>query len=323
MPFGLKNAPATFQRLMENILHDTTEFAVWYIDDISVFSRTWDNHLRHLEVVLIKLTEAGLTLQLQKCTFATTHCEFLWHHVGGGKLSPQTAKINAVSKFCRPKTKADVRAFLGLAGYYRRYIPHFSGITASLSDLTRGSLPDKIQWSNECQDSFDTIKKILTSHPTLSPPDYSKPFVLQTDASDRGIGAVLSQGQKADEHPIAFYSRKLLLREQKYGSTEKEGLAVVDACRHFIPYLMGRKFTIVTDNRALKFLANKDPTSGRLARWLDTLRDLEFDIQYRPRLENRNADGLSRQAWMNYDTLQKEGEVSGSSTDPTEHHPSA
>ena len=134
---------------------------------------------------------------------------------------------------------------------------------------------------------------------------------------------MLSQGQKADEHPIAFYSWKLLLREQKYGSTEKEGLTVVDACCHFIPYLMGRKFTIVTDNRALKFLANKDPISGRLARWLDILRDLEFDIQYRPGLENRNADGLSRQAWMNYDTLQKEREVSGSLTDPAEHHPSA
>ena len=129
-----------------------------YRDDISI---TWDNHLRHLEVVLTKLTEAGLTLQLQKCTFATTHCEFLRHHVGGGKLSPQTAKINAVSKFCRPKTRADIRGFLGLAGYYRHYIPHFSGITASLSYLTQGSLPDKIQWSNECQDSFDTIKKIL------------------------------------------------------------------------------------------------------------------------------------------------------------------
>ena len=105
------------------------------------------------------------------------------------------------------------------------------------------------------------------------------------------------------------------------GQPKKKGLAVVDACRHFIPYLMGRKFTIVTDNRALKFLVNKDPTSGQLPRWLDTLRDLEFDIQYRPGLENRNADGLSRQAWMNYDTLQKEREVSGSSTNPTEHHP--
>ena len=258
------------------------------------------------------LREANLTLQLVKCVFAAPSCDFLGHHVAEGIISPQKAKTEAVDNFRKPKTKKDVRSFLGLTGYYRRYIPNFSTISVPLSDLTKNNHPDIIEWTNDCQKVFDTLKRLLTSQPTLAPPDYNKPFIVHTDASDRGIGAVLSQGEGQLEHPIAFYSRKLLPREQKYSAMEKEGLAVVDACRHYLPYLVGRHFTICTDNRALHFLTNKDPTSGRLARWMDTLRALSFTIRYRPGSGNGNADGLSRQAWETDDsTFQKEGEVSG------------
>ena len=251
-------------------------------------------------------------MQLRKCSFGATSCEFLGHSIGDGKISPQEAKILAVSNFKRPRTKKDVRCFLELAGYYRRYIKNFSGLTVPLSNLTKTLRSDSVIWTDECQKAFDSLKVALTSRPTLTPPDYGKQFVLQTDTSDRGIGAVLSQGQDHNEHPVAYFSRKLIPREQMYGSTDKEGLAVVDSCKHFLPYLVGRSFTIVTDHRALKFLSGKDPTSGRLARWFDALRDLNFEIKYHPGKQNENADALSRQAWDDDFNLEKGGEVSGS-----------
>ena len=200
--------------------------------------------------------------------FGTTSCDFLGHRIGARYITPQEAKISAVANFCCPTTKKDVRSFLGLAEYYRRYIRNFSGIAAPLSDLTVAIAPDKVEWTPSCQQAL----KVLTSSPVLSPPDYDLPFVLLTDASDRGIGAVLTQPVDTDEKPIAYFSRKLHTREQKYSATEKEGLAVVAACRHFLPYLLGHHFTVVTDHRALTFLHGKDPTSSRLARWFDALK---------------------------------------------------
>ena len=296
MPFGLRNAPSTFQRLMDAVLKKDRAFSRCYIDDISVFSDDWQEHLQHIRIILSRLQTAGLTLQLKRCVFGTTSCDFLSHRIGARYITPQEAKISAVANFCCPTTKKDVRSFLGLAGYYRRYFRNFSGIAAPLSDLTIAIAPDKVEWTPSCQQAFDHLKKVLTSSPVLSPPDYDLPFVLLTDASDRGIGAVLTQTVDTDEKPIAYFSRKLLTREQKYSATEKEGLAVVAACRHFLPYLLGRHFTVVTDHRALTFLHGKDPTSGRLARWFDALRQLDFEIKFRPGTSNSNANGLSRQS---------------------------
>ena len=158
-------------------------------------------------------------------------------------VSPQQAKVSAMASFYRPITKKDVRSFLGLAGYYRRYIPNSSVIAAPLSDLTSKLDPEKAVWTEECQYVFDKLKLALTTNPTLAPPDYDRPFLLQTDASDRGIGVVLSQDYDGKERPVAYYSRKLLPRERRYAATDKEGLAVVSACKHFLPYLIGRRFT--------------------------------------------------------------------------------
>ena len=174
-----------------------------------------------------------------------------------GAISPQTAKVEAITNFRRPLQKKDVRSFLGLIGYYRRYIPQFSSLAAPLSDLTKAQEPDTIKWTDQCQLSFENLKQVLSTPPTLAPPDYSKPFLLQTDASDRGIGAVLSQDHDQEEKPVAFFSRKLLDRERRYDTTEKEGLAVVAACKHFLAYLIGTKFTVITDHRALQFLSKK------------------------------------------------------------------
>ena len=212
MPFGLRNAPATFQRLMDLVLKDTTNFAKCYIDDISVYSQAWTQHIDHIREVFTSLQTAGLTLQLSKCKLGAQSCEFLGLHVSAGAISPQTAKVEAITNFRRPLQKKDVRSFLGLIGYYRRYIPQFSSLAAPLSDLTKAQEPDTIKWTDQCQLSFENLKQVLSTPPTLAAPDYSKPFLLQTDASDRGIGAVLSQDHDQEEKPVAFFSRKLLDR---------------------------------------------------------------------------------------------------------------
>ena len=150
-----------------------------------------------------------------------------------------------MASFHRPITTKDVSSFLGLAGYYRRYIPNFSAIAAHLSDLTSKLDEEKVVWTKECQYAFDKMKLALMTNPTLAPPDYDRPFLLQTDTSDRGIGAVLSQDYDGKEHQVAYYSRKLLPRERCYAATDKDGLAVVSMCKHFLPYLTWRRFTVI------------------------------------------------------------------------------
>lgn len=298
MPFGLKNAPATFQRLMDDLLRDLAEFTNVYIDDVAIFSSTWQDHLAHIRSVLTRLQQEGLTIQPAKSQLGVTSCTFLGHVVGHGSISPQEAKLVSIRQFQQPRSKHDVRAFLGLCGYYRHFIPHFSGIAAPLSDLTKKIETDPVHWTPQCDTAFEKLKQLLCTKPVLAPPDFSKQFYLQTDASARGIGAVLAQkDEQTKDHPVAYFSRKLADRERNYSATELEGLAVVAACRHFLPYLLGHEFTVVTDHRALSFLNDKDPHSHRLARWMDILRQFSFTIVYRPGHANANADALSRQAW--------------------------
>ena len=157
MPFGLRNAPSTFQRLMDVVLQGTSKFTRCYIDDISIFSQNWTDHLMHIREVLSKLERAGLTLQLKKCTFGSDYCEFLGHQVGAGKISPQTANTEAVANYQQPRTKTDIRSFLGLAGYYRWYIPNFSAIAAPLSDCTKTSASEMIEWTEDCKKAFESL----------------------------------------------------------------------------------------------------------------------------------------------------------------------
>ena len=174
MPFGLKGAPAAFQRTMDQLLGGLP-FASAYIDDVVVFSQTWKDHLNHLRIVLTKLTEAGLTVKLGKCSFAKKNVSFLGHLVGQGRISPQESKTMAIKNFQKPRTKKDLRAFLGLAGYYRRFVPDFSATTACLSDLTAKKLPDILKWEDQHQKAFDHIKRQLAEGPTLTAPDPDKP----------------------------------------------------------------------------------------------------------------------------------------------------
>jgi len=255
MPFGLQGAPATFQRLMDRVLSGHQEFAAAYLDDVVIHSSTWSDHLRHLDAVLSRLSEAGLTANPKKCRLAMTQCSYLGHTVGSGVVRPEVAKTQAIKDFAIPVTKTDVRAFLGLAGYYRRFIPDFATLAAPLSDLTRKLAPARVSWSPECGETFKALKKSLGTSPLLRNPDFSRPFVLQTDASERGLGAVLSQRDAEDHiHPVAYFSKKLQPREEKYSTVEKEYLAVRQGMLAFSLYLLGRAFVVETDQRSLMWL---------------------------------------------------------------------
>ena len=238
MPFGLQGAPATFQRLMDSVVSGL-DFCAAYLDDLIVHSETWKEHLTHLEHVFVRLEQAGLTVKASKCQIGMKECVYLGHVVGNGQVRPEPSKLEAVDAFPTPKTKKQVRTFLGLSGYYRRFIQNYASLAAPLSDLTRKSLPKQVQWTDKCQIAFVKLKDCLCKAPVLNHPDFGRSFVLQTDASDHGIGAVLSQVDDADqEHPVAFYSRKFLAREERYATVEKECLAIKLGVQAFKMYLL-------------------------------------------------------------------------------------
>ena len=315
MPFGLQGAPATFQRMMDSLLRGLETHTAAYLDDVVIYSRTWGEHLQHIQTVLARLREANLTIKLKKCQFGMRSCTYLGHVVGNGQEKPELAKLVAVREFPQPTTKKQVRAFLGLTGYYRKFIPAFTDTAAPLTDLTRKNSPNQIVWTNKCTRAFETLKEKLCTTPILYSPDFTKPFFVQTDASDRGIGAVLSHlDTDGTDHPVSFYSRKLLSREERYATVEKECLAIRDAVNAFKVYLLGHPFTIQTDHRALEWLKKLKDNNARLTRWSLALQPFEFTVTYRRGSINGNADGLSRAFPSSSPTLvsqEKEGGVSG------------
>ena len=299
MPFGLMGAPATFQRVMDQLLTGLQDFTSAYLDDLIVFSSTWEEHLRHLALVLNKLQGAGLTAKPGKCQFGMTRCSYLGHVVGGGEVQMERDKVEAVKAMPVPRTKKDIRIFLGLTGYYRRFIPNYASIAAPLTDLTRKLQPNLVQWTPSAQTAFQQLKSILCAEPVLQTPDFSKRFIVQTDASDRGVGAVLSQeSENGGDRPVAYFSRKLLPREEKYSTIEKECLAIRLAVHAFRVYLMGRAFTIQTDHRSLEWLDRLKEGNARLTRWSLLLQPYQYTVEHKPGSRNCNADTLSRLACL-------------------------
>ena len=281
MPFGLSGAPATFQRLMDGVIRGLEDFSAAYLDDLIIYSTQWEEHLHQLRAVFGRLRDAGLTAKPRKCQFGMSHCVYLGHVVGGGVVRPEPPKLEAVRMFPISQTKKQVRTFLGLSGYYRKFIRNYAAVAVPLTDLTKKSAPIKVEWSAECEQAFETLKQRLCSAPVLRSPDFEKEFILQTDASERGIGAVLSQkDENGEDHPIAFFSRKLLEREEKYATVEKECLAIKLACQAFRVYLLGRPFLIETDHRALEWLDRLKENNARLSRWSLLLQIFDFQVKY-------------------------------------------
>ena len=295
MPFGLKGAPATFQRMMDRVLHGMGEFAAAYLDDIVIHSSSWEEHLAHLRAVFERLRATGLTAKPRKCQFAMAQCVYLGHVVGNGLICPEQSKVEAVKAFPVPETKKQVRSFLGLTGYYRKFIPNYAQIATPLTDLTRKNSATHVKWTSACSEAFTALKQFLCSAPVLRSPDFTREFVLQTDASDRGVGAVLSQlDDEGNDHPVAFFSRKLLPREEKYSTIEKECLAIKLAVHAFRVYLLGTSFVIQTDHRALEWLDKLKENNSRLTRWSLALQPYQYRVVYRAGKANLNADALSR-----------------------------
>ena len=301
MPFGLTNAPAAFQRLMQQILlplnpRDGPEFVNVYIDDVIVFSSTLEEHLDHLHQVISTLMNAGLKLKPNKCHFARKEVEYLGFLVTPEGLKPTNAHIKVVEEFPIPSGLKELRQFLGLASYYRRFVPQFAKIAHPLHSLTRKDTP--FVWDSECQAAFATLKTRLTTAPVLAYPDFTKKFVLETDASYVGLGAVLSQAQEDGKlHPVSYASRALLPPERNYPITELETLAVVWAISHYRAYLHGHDVTVYIDHSAVRAILGVTDLSGKHARWwtkvyANGLRSI--DIVYRSGKENNNADALSR-----------------------------
>ena len=295
MPFGLQGAPATFQRMMDRLTQGLQGFVAAYLDDLVIYSDSWEDHMQHLRQVFCRLQDAGLTAKPKKRQFAMKQCRYLGHIVGSGIVKPELDKVEAVRSFAIPRTKTDVRAFLGLTGYYRRFVPDYSSVALPLTDLTKKTAPNQVRWDPQCDEAFKRLKELLCSSPILQSPDISRPFILQTDASDRGVGAVLTQrDDKGQEHPVSYYSRKLLPREQRYSTVEKELLVIKLATNAFRVYLLGRPFTVVTDHRSLEWLERLKENNARLTRWSLALQPYNFIVQHRPGKDNGNAEALSR-----------------------------
>ncbi|GFW43657.1 retrovirus-related Pol polyprotein from transposon 297 [Trichonephila clavipes] len=339
MSFGLKNVPYFFSKLMAELLNGLEDFVVPYLDDIAIFSDTWESHLKHLETVLQRIKRAKLTIKPSKGKFAQQNVKFLGYIVGQGFRTPSEIKIQAVLEFPTPHTKTQIRAFLGLAGYYQKYINLFSVVTldrfsvhrcptrrvfsgtglelvtkpatirclyhsataatlfsviaAPLTDALKGRAKGEITWTTECENAFRELKGKLIDKPVLYAPNFEREFIVQTDASNAGLGAVLSQlNEQGEEHPILYLSKKFSEVEKRYCTTEKECASIVFAIKRLHYYLDGNSFLVMTDHNPLVWLNRNVSSSHRLMRW--ALQPYNFRIVHRSGKSHKNADSLSR-----------------------------
>lgn len=294
MSFGLRNAPATFSRLITKVLQGLNEFCDAYLDDVIIFSVAWEEHMSHLRQVLQRIDKANLTLNLSKCVFANAEIDFLGHHIGLNIVQPRRQKVEVLLGFPQPVSKKQVQAFLGLASYYRRYLPHFSEITLPLTSMLKKG--QKFSWSIEAEKSFLDLKSRLASRPILRPPDFDKPFCMAVDASHFCVGACLFQVIDEIEHPICYLSRKLNVHEVRYSTIEKEALALVVAVRAFSVYFGSALVTVYTDHSPLQFINRMANSNQKLLRWSLELQQYALDIRHRPGRLNLLPDILSRPA---------------------------
>ena len=322
MPFGLCNAPGTFQRLMERIFSDQHfQSLLLYLDDVIVFSSSFDQHLIRLQMVLARFREHGLKVKWSKCSLFQHEVSYLGHIISTQGVATDPGKIRAVVEWQQPVNFKELRSFMGFAGYYRRFVEGFSRLAAPLHALSaigspktqksKGGVPPFNQlWSTECRTAFQALKQRLISAPVLAYADFTKPFFLEIDASHQGLGAVLSQDSDDGRRPVAYASRGLRPSErnmENYSAMKLEMLALKWAVTDkFHEYLLGHKFTVFTDNNPLSHL--RTAKLGAIEqRWVSELARFDFDLQYRPGRQNGNADGLSRRYTENRGAMEGPG----------------
>ena len=305
MPFGLRTAPATFMRLMNTVLSGLTGTRCFvFLDDIILYANSLAEHDAKLRTVFGRLRKYSLKLQPDKCEFLRKEVSYLGHVISEDGVRPDPKKIESIENFPTPKTTKQLKGFLGLAGYYRRFVPQFSKIAAPLHKLLKKDA--KYEWEEEQENAFQSLKLKLMSQPILQYPDFSREFILTTDASNEGAGAILSQGEIGKDRPIAYASRSFNKSEKNYSTVEKELAAIVWGIKYFRPYLYGRKFKVVSDHKPLTWIMSvKDPGS-RLLRWRLQLEEYDYEIVYKPGSQNSNADALSRIGALNREVSDSE-----------------
>ena len=296
MPFGLKAAASTFQRVINNVLSGMT-FADAYQDDIAIQSNSWCSHLSHLDQVCLRLADSGITLNASKCKIAMPKVTYLGHQVGSGSIQPIHDKVKSMMTVPAPNSKKQLRSFLGVVGFYRRFIPKYSEIAAPLTDLLKGGVSGDIRskWCTACDDAFTQLKSSLSTGPVLMAPDFSKPFSIFSDASQIGISGVLTQQDELTHKPVSYYSRKLLPREKNYSTVELELLAIIASLNAFRAYVGQGPITVFSDHNPLVWLKQSRTTNQRILRWALYLSEFDLSIQHIKGKLNVTADLLSRQ----------------------------
>ena len=301
MPFGLCNAPATFQALMNDVLRPfLRQFVLVFFDDILIYSKSWADHLRHLRAVLSTLRQHVLFVKRSKCAFGVSSVAYLGHTISVEGVAMDTAKVQAIQDWPVPRSARAVRGFLGLAGYYRKFIHNYGIIAAPLTVLLK---KEGFAWDDKAASAFTALKDAVTTAPVLAMPDFAKPFVVECDASSHGFGAVLIQ----EGHPVAFFSRPVAPRHRALAAYERELIGLVQAVRHWRPYLWGRRFSVKTDHYSLKYLLDQRLATIPQHHWVGKLLGFDFSVEYKPGATNAVADALSRR-----DTI--EGELLAMST---------
>jgi hypothetical protein len=288
MPFGLTNAPSTFQGLMNSIFKPFLQkFVLVFFDDILIYSKSWEDHVRHVDKVLQLLKEQQLYAKPSKCFFGVKEVEYLGHIVSheGVKVDPN--KIKAMMDWPIPKTLKNIRGFLGLTGYYRKFVRHYGRITTPLTTLTK---KDAFSWTPEATKYFEQLKEVMCKYPILTTPDFTKTFIVECDASGNGIGVVLMQ----EGRPLAFESRPLKGKDLHKPIYEKEMMEILHALKKWHPYLIGRHFKVKIDHDSLKYFLEQRLSSEEQQKWVTKILGYDFEIVYKKGKKNVVADALSR-----------------------------
>lgn len=285
--FGLTNAPASFQSLMNHVFHQQLcKSVLVFFDDILVYSPSWSAHLLHLEEVLQLLRQHCLFAKLSKCSFGLTKVDYLGHTVSGNGVEMDQSKVQAVLDWSSPTSIKQLRGFLGLTGYYRRFIQGYASIALPLTSLLK---KDSFKWDAQADLAFQQLKQAITHAPVLALPDFTQPFTLETDASGSGIRAILSQGS----HPIAYFSKRLTVKMQHQSTYVRELYAISEAIAKFRHYLLGHKFIIRTDQKSLRSLHDQSIQTPEQQAWLHKFLGYDFSIEYKSGKDNIAADSLS------------------------------
>jgi hypothetical protein len=294
MSFGLTNAPAYFMYLMNKVFMEYLDkFMVVFIDDILIFSKNEEEHDKHLRLVLQKLKENQLYAKLNKCEFWLEEVSFLGHIISEGGISVDPSKVKDVLSWRTPQNVFDIRSFLGLAGYYRRFIEGFSKISKPMMELlAKGKT---FEWMPRCEASFQELKKRPTTALVLTMPDMEKPFLIYCDASDQGLGCELMQY----DHVVVYVSRQLRKHEEKYSIHDLELAAVVHALKIWRHYIIGKRCEVYSDHKSLKYIFTQPNLNLRQRRWLELIKDYHLGINYHPGKANVIADALSRRSHVN------------------------